>query len=184
MVDSLGYTGWESSLAFNPTNGNPSISYAYSNSGGYLKVATWSGSAWTTQIVDQTSSWIGEYSSLKFNSAGNMVVSYFDTANGYLKIALQTGPTTWNIQTIGKVNDGTGNANPTSLALNANGQPCIAFVDTVSSTNTVEYTTGAGSPFPMPEYAYGALIGLAACFAAVAVLTIVKKRQNQIVQSN
>lgn len=177
MADSQGRTGWESSLAFNPTNGEPAISYAYSNSGGYLKVATLSGSTWTTQIVDQTSSWIGEYSSLKFNSAGNMVVSYIDTANGNLKIALQTGPTSWNIQTIASI--GSDNANPTSLALNANGQPCIAFVGTVSGANTVEYTTGSGSPFPMPEYAYGALIGLAACFAAVVVLTIVKKRQHQ-----
>lgn len=183
MVDSQGHTGYMSSLAFNPTNGEPAISYAYSNSGGYLKAATLSGSTWTTQIVDQTSSsWVGEYSSLKFNSAGDMVISYIDTANGKLNIALQTGPTAWSIQTIGKVNDGTGNANPTSLALNTNGQPCIAFVDAISSTNTVEYTTGAGSPFPMPEYAYGALAAITASFVAVAAFTVVKNRRQKLTQ--
>ena len=74
-------------------------------------------------------------------------------------------------------NDGTGNCNPTSLAFNANGTPSIAYVAAHVSTNTVKFTTVVGSPFPMPEYAYGALAGLAACFAALAAIAVVKKRR-------
>jgi hypothetical protein len=178
IVDSSdSYVGYFTSLAFSPTTGCPSISY-YDASNYYLKLATWTGSAWLTQIVDSGTQ-VGEYTSLAFTPQGNTGISYIDFAHGYLKLAYWTG-SAWNIQIVDSAaNDGTGNCNPTSLAFNANGTPSIAYVASHVSTNTVKFTTGVGSPFPMPEYAYGALIGLAACFAAVAVLTVIKKRKTK-----
>jgi hypothetical protein len=77
------------------------------------------------------------------------------------------------------MNDGTGNLSPVSLAFTANGTPTIAYVAGQSSVNTIKVTTEATSFFVMPEYAYGALAAVAACFVAVAAFAVVKKRRQQ-----
>jgi hypothetical protein len=178
------YDGCITSLAFSPTTHNPSISYY--NYGSYdLMFVTYSGSSWgTPQVVDSASGMqIGIYNSLAFDSQGNPAIAYYSVTtsgtDGALKIAYYQN-SAWNIQTVdAAMNDGTGNLSPVSLAFNANGTPCIAYATAVSSTNTIKYTSGVGSPFVAPEYAYGALAAIIAAFVAVVTFTVVKKRQQQ-----
>jgi hypothetical protein len=126
---------------------------------------------------------VGIYNSLAFDPQGNPAIAYYSVSTsgtgGTLKIAyLQNSA--WNIQTVDSaINDGTGNLSPVSLAFNAIGTPCIAYATAHSTTNTIRYTTGAGSPFVAPEYAYGALAAIASAFVAVATFAVVKKRQHK-----
>ncbi len=85
-VDSAGYVGTYTSLAFGP-DGQPAISY----SGGTnvdLKFARFNGSIWTTSFVDSAGA-VGNQTSLAFGPDGRAAISYFDQDKGDLKIARQ-----------------------------------------------------------------------------------------------
>jgi DNA-binding beta-propeller fold protein YncE len=73
--------------------------------------------------------------------------------------------------------DGSGNGqfvNPTGVAVSpSNGN---IYVTDTGNDRVQEFGTPS---FVSPEYVYGALIALASCFAAVAVLTVVRKRRHK-----
>jgi len=178
------YDGCITSLAFNPTTGNPAISFY--NYGSYdLMYVAYSGSAWGTPVTVDSGSGlqVGMWNSLAFNAQRNPAIAYYSTTTsgspGTLKYATNTG-SGWTTQTVDTaVNDGTGNLSPVSLAFTGSGKPTIAYVAGQGSVNTVKVTTEATSFFALPEYAYGALAAVAACFVAVAAFAVVKKRRQQ-----
>ncbi len=143
-VDSSGSVGDYSSLALN-ASGNPVISYEDFNNT-VLKVAVCGNPTCTSGTVSHTvdSNWyVGRYTSLALNAAGNPVISYHDYTHGDLKVAVCSNPTCNGgtaIQTVDSVGDvGT----YTSLKLNAAGNPVISYRD---DTNTALKVAVCGNP--------------------------------------
>ncbi len=127
-----------SSLALDAA-GNPHISY-YENwnifgVGGNLKYAEWNGSSWNIQTVDNGDGkrFVGMYSSLALDAAGNPHISYYDEgkvdgSGCNLRYAKWNG-TSWNIEI---VDNGGGKQHVgmyTSLALDAAGNPHISYYE-------------------------------------------------------
>jgi hypothetical protein len=115
-----GYVGWDNTLVLD-SSGNPHISY-YDERNHDLKYASWTGSAWNTQTVDQKGD-VGQYISLALDSKDNPHISYIDTTNGNLKYAnlVSSG---WSIQTVAPtVTQDFG----TALALDSKDNPHISY---------------------------------------------------------
>ncbi len=96
-VDPAPGVGYAASLAFDNT-GKVGISY-YDDYNHSLKLARWSGTAWTVQTVDN-SPYSGFTSSLAFDSMGKPCIAYVDYDSNQsiyrIKYAEWTG-TAWNI---------------------------------------------------------------------------------------
>jgi hypothetical protein len=77
----VGIVGQWTSLAFDPADGNPAISY-YDQTNGNLKLAWHNGTSWQTQNVDTVGD-VGVTTSLAFNPFGNGFpsIAYGDNAN-------------------------------------------------------------------------------------------------------
>jgi hypothetical protein len=77
-VDTSNTTGGQVSLAFDPADGNPAISY-YDYTTDDLRFAWFDGSIWHTQTLDSGGE-IGRWSSLAFNEYGTgwPAIAYFD----------------------------------------------------------------------------------------------------------
>lgn len=78
VVDDVGNTGLYTSLAFDPADGNPAISYR-DETNQALKLAWHDGSAWNTQTVDSVGD-VGYSTSLAFNDFGTGFpsIAYFE----------------------------------------------------------------------------------------------------------
>jgi len=127
-VDSSGYfVGYCTSLAFDG-NGYPHISYGDHSTWDHvaLKYASYNGTAWNIQTVDDSTDKVGDYTSLALDAAGYPHISYYDgTPQRDLKYASYNG-TAWNLQLV----DSDGDVGTyTSLALDGNGYPHISYND-------------------------------------------------------
>ena len=124
-----GLVGWYTSLALDG-NDYPHISYADHYYLGQwehyaLKYASYNGTAWNIQTVDDSADKVGDYTSLALDATGYPHISYYDDTNGNLKYASYNG-TAWNLQTVDSTGD-VGRA--TSLALDATSYPHISYYD-------------------------------------------------------
>jgi hypothetical protein len=145
LVDISGAVGTHSSLAFSSTN-MPRISYTSYDP--ILKVvngvkfASWNGSSWNTQFV-QNGSNLGEYTSLAIDGTGQPRITYYDRGAGTLKYATMN-ESAWIIQTI----DAVGVAGPqsslnSSIKLDSSGNPRIAYHD--ETNGTLKYAAWNGA---------------------------------------
>jgi uncharacterized repeat protein (TIGR01451 family) len=95
-----------------------------------LKYASYNGTAWNIQTVDDSADMVGRYTSLALDDDnGYPHISYYDDTNTALKYASYNG-TAWNLQLVDSgvgPFDNVGMAN--SLALDATGYPHISYND-------------------------------------------------------
>jgi hypothetical protein len=132
VIDHVGDVALHSSIDTDSEN-NPHISY----SGNSLLYATYDGSDWYTETVDN----VGQYSSIAIDGAGNPHISYYDESNGDLKYAHKNNGT-WTIQVIDPEGDV---GQYTSIALDQKGYPHISYYDATHqglkyARFTTEYT--------------------------------------------
>jgi hypothetical protein len=71
------------------SHGYPHIAYYDSSSDAGLKYATWNGTKWTIQLIDQTTNenGPGQFPSLALDSHDNAFISYYESHFGDLKLA-------------------------------------------------------------------------------------------------
>jgi hypothetical protein len=159
IVDSANFTGTYLSMAIDPDNGYPAISY-YDASLSDLRYAAWNGTTWNRTTIDSTGI-VGLHTSLAFDPAdGNPAISYYDQTNGNLKLAWFNG-TSWqtqNVDTVGNVGV------TTSLAFNpyGNGFPAIVYGDNLNNLYFIE-----DPPASVPEPQSLILIALAAAVGSM-----------------
>jgi hypothetical protein len=133
-LDSVGNVGESTSLELT-ASGNPVVSY-YARGSEDLKLAVCSNptcsTAPTLRTLDSTGN-VGGYTSLVLNSSGNPVVSYYDSTNGDLKLAVcgdltcSTPPALRTLDSAGIV------GRDTSLVLNSSGNPVVSYTDLTNS---------------------------------------------------
>ncbi len=103
------------------------ISY-YDESNGDLRVAEWSGSLWTTSLVDGVGN-VGGFSSLIGGpSLGGFGIAYYDFGNGDLKYAYQAGAT-WIVQTVDAAGDVGRHCSAVALGATASDAIEISYYD-------------------------------------------------------
>lgn len=82
------------SLGYRPSDGAPCVAYG----GDHLYYSCYVSGGWSTTIVDPSMS-VGEYAALDYNSFSWPFISYYDAANGALKLAYHNG-LGWQISTV------------------------------------------------------------------------------------
>jgi hypothetical protein len=96
------FTNSETSLAYDPVDGFPSISFAkFPRGGSALKLAEWNGASWDVRIVTEDAA---RWHSLAFDPLGNPSLAYSDDIDGdgyldTLKFARWDG-TSWDFQIV------------------------------------------------------------------------------------
>ncbi|HEX2980638.1 MAG TPA: hypothetical protein VHO48_10285, partial [Anaerolineaceae bacterium] len=127
------------------TDGHAHVAYYFPNSDlGALKVAEYTGSAWSTEVVESGSN-SGLYPSLRLDPAGKATISFYDKTNGDLKIATRSGAA-WQVTTV----DSTGNTGMyTSLALDSANNPRVSYLD--FSNQALKYTAYASGAWQSPQ---------------------------------
>ncbi|MFL2975241.1 MAG: putative Ig domain-containing protein [Candidatus Thalassarchaeaceae archaeon] len=108
------------------TSGGMHLSfYNGSDSSGSLQYASKSGSSWTSETVDDSSTMIGTHSDLALDDSGNPHISYVDSTNGLLRYAYHDG-NSWALSTV----DPSGSVlGYTSITIDDDGHPRIAYHD-------------------------------------------------------
>lgn len=129
-------------------NGYPVISYRDAVNK-RLKLAYFDGSSWTKRIVDGSGN-MGEYSSLKVDSAGGIHISYFNGNAADLMYAYaSTAGGVFSLETV--VSDGLSGYN-TALALDAADKPHIVMYDYSANGMVYARKTGASwETFSIPD---------------------------------
>ena len=94
---------------------------------GDLKYASWDGSKWSTEIVDNSSDSVGLYTSMKIDSNDRTHISYMDWKNGFLRYATKPLSGSWTRGIPDRQSSDTGRF--TSLGLDHNGNPRIVYMD-------------------------------------------------------
>ncbi len=131
-VDNSGYVGFNTSIVIG-TDGNPVISYV-DLVNQYLKVAACTNARCDSTIspavitsVDN-SGYIYDETSIVIGIDGNPVVSYFDSYNRDLKVAICSNPmcTSATITSVSSTNDEGGDS---SIVIGLNGNPIISYLD-------------------------------------------------------
>lgn len=138
--------GQYTAIAFSPS-GNPWVSY-YDATASALMVAQYVGAGgtgcggspsppvdWTCEIVDNTGTITGQYTSLAFDSSGNPWVGYYDTGSTALRVATRGGTwspgactdTDWQCGTVDNTATDTGRYS--SLAFDFSGNPGVSYYD-------------------------------------------------------
>ncbi|MCK4312663.1 MAG: T9SS type A sorting domain-containing protein [Candidatus Cloacimonetes bacterium] len=134
-------------------DGRPHISYTGDDGDSYcLKYALWTGTYWEIQVVDNSSGWVGEWSSLKLDSLEYPHISYYDRDSFCLKYASWNG-INWEIEV---VTDGFGWC--TSLDLNSLEYPHIAYY---GNGDYLNYTTWTGTGWEIDNIDYLGNVGSA-----------------------
>jgi outer membrane protein assembly factor BamB len=106
-----------------------------------IKYATWSGTGWTIQTVDNIGSG-GGYCSLALDSKGLPHLSYYDSEPGCLKYASLNG-SKWSIEVV----DTNGVGQASSLAIDANDNPHISYCNNYGTSLKYAVKTGASWSF-------------------------------------
>lgn len=116
--------GMSISLALDSA-GNPRIAYFFGKSAD-LRVALWTGSAWSIKTVDSTED-VGRYNSMRIDGANNIHVSYFNQTVKHLRYAVGVPDgSDWNKMTI---DNGDGVGYYTSIAIDSANNPRISYFD-------------------------------------------------------
>jgi hypothetical protein len=123
-----GNTGYDPSIALDPAR-NPHVSY-YDKSKGDLRYASWNGTSWITETVDEAGD-VGQQSSLAVGTNGQPYISYYDVSQKELHLATRSpGTLQWVIRTVD--NDGDVGQH-SSIALDPSGHPCISYYDATNN---------------------------------------------------
>jgi hypothetical protein len=138
VVDPLANIGLHNTSLALDSSGHPHITYSHSPSKFIreLKYARWTGSAWSSEVVDTTGQSLSH--SLSIDGTGIAHISYFDIAVSALKYAHKNGPT-WSVEVVDDQGD-VGRYN--SLATDSSGQPHIAYYD--NSYDALKYAWRSG----------------------------------------
>jgi hypothetical protein len=128
-VDTAGWAGFQSSLKLSDED-QPRVSYISKIDNYYsLKYASWSGTSWSIDTVEQGQSGIsaGWYNSLQLDSNGRPHIAYDVIQAESVKYAAWNG-TQWETKVVDTVEYGaTGGHGFTSLALDAQNQPLVSY---------------------------------------------------------
>jgi len=160
------FVGLSTSLAYGPgPDYTPRIAYFDFSSSRNLKLATYivgssgncpGNSAWNCEIVDGSQGNYADYSNLALRSDGKAVISYYNSANKQLKLAIEVtsgsgdctipdNPSNWKCITIATPNGSDDAEN--SLVLLSDTEARISFYD--SNTRTLKFasiTLPGGTP--------------------------------------
>ena len=141
-VDETSDVGQNPSLSLDPA-GHPMISY-YDASNGALKLATYDGSIWSVETVDHQSSPTGHFSSLSVTANGIYIA--YDVADSGLKLAFSLigSAHSWSLEV---VDSAAGAGQFSSLGLDSNGYPHIAYYDPSSPSLKVATASNTTAPF-------------------------------------
>lgn len=120
----------EESLRFDPLTGRRAISFqtlGWTNHPSQLYYLSFDAvnQFYQSTLVDGDPAYVGTGNSLAFDAAGHPHITYFDTTNGTLKHAWQTG-TAWQTEVI----DAKARGNSTSLAIAPDGRVLVSYVVT------------------------------------------------------
>ena len=114
-------------------DGQPALSY-YNDREGDLIFASFDGSAWSLETVASEGD-VGKFSSLQFDGEGRPHITFYEELSGSTGRVLYAvrDAGSWSVEEIGTLDDVqlgmTGARRNTSLALDANGVPHVAFSD-------------------------------------------------------
>lgn len=161
-VQAVGASGYEqghnaTAVAVTPENLS-SIAY-YEGVGRDLVYAEKSAGTWVTTVVDTTGD-MGRWVSLAIDAQGNPHISYHyfvdwnDVVVGDLKYAKRSGGV-WTIQTV----DAAGDVGAySSLALDAQGNPCISYLD--NTNGNLKYARTVGGSWTSETVESAGTVGL------------------------
>lgn len=133
------------------SDGLPALSY-YNDSDGDLIFASFDGASWNLETVASEGD-VGKFSSLQFDAEGRPHVTFFEDAgdgSGRVLYAVRDGGrwTQEEIATLDKVEQGmTGARRITSLALDPDGIPHVAF----SNTEAIQYAVRSSEGWQVQE---------------------------------
>lgn len=105
------------------SNDHPHISYFVENPLNYLKYATYNGSSWAIEILDQSTYAVGVANSLAIDSSNHPHIAYSVPINKTIKYARWTG-STWAKET---VDTNTMSFGSISIALDNNSYPHLSY---------------------------------------------------------
>ena len=116
-----------------------------------IRLASWTGSGWEMQVVEQTGG-VGLSSSLKLDSSGQPHVSYYDILMEHLKYAYRSA-SGWLTETV-DADNAVGEF--TSLGLDSHDRPHIAYYDRLDTAPRYTYWTGSVWYAPTQFFGSGA----------------------------